>query len=204
MPDDAKKFEETVEDAEIRILASDESKPQWGCVAAFLIVLVPFVLCCRVLSPSDWVDVTIGRILKDTLNWCLIAEDSRGVGSISWYDSKVTPFTTDPFHGGSFQRGTGKIDDHGFVTDSVQWREAKRYGILIQRQDDSWRLFWLEPGEISRPSIGRFLMGGGYAKMDLPDEIRAQVPSTQLLKRLGFSELASTSRSVTPSTRPSP
>jgi hypothetical protein len=152
-------------------------KPRWGCLIAPLAVSILYVIVSRLISPSDWVDVTVGPLPRDSENFCLIAEDSRGVCVIPWYHSKVFPFTEDPFMSGSLAGGFWDFDNDGFITASVQWKEARRYGVLIHRRDDQWRLWWLEPREMSRPSIIRFIVGGGKADMCLPAEARAQVPS---------------------------
>jgi hypothetical protein len=173
---------------EIRIVqvAGKERKSRPGCFFAFLFVVIAVILISRVLSPSDWVEVTVGPLPESSQNWCVIAEDSDGVRPLSWYHSKVFPFTDNPFHGGDLM-GPSWLYRSGFVTASVQWREAKRYGILIQLTDDEWRLYWLEPQEVFRPSIMRYIIGGDSANMHLPAEARAHVPSKQLLKQLGYS-----------------
>ncbi len=141
-------------------------------------------LISRTMSPSDWVDVKVGPLPPGTEVSCLIAEDAAGVGTLPWYHSKVFPFTMEP------SQSLGFWDSHhdGFITASVQWREAQRYGVLVHhRENDRWRLWWLEPGEVIRPSDMRFLVSGGKAEMHLPAEARGQVPTKQFLKRLGFS-----------------
>lgn len=166
-----------------------ERESRWGCLIAPLFVLVPFILVCRILSPSDWVDLTIGRFPEKTQNWCVLAEDADGsVAALPWYYSKVVPFADSPIGDGKLFGGRYVADDNGNVEDSVQWHDAQRYSVLIQLTDGSWQLYRLEPSEISRPSIGRFLMGGGYATIWLPKETRAEVPSADFLKRLGLSK----------------
>jgi hypothetical protein len=154
---------------------------------AFLVVAIPVVLVARMISPSDWVDVTVGPLPKGYENLCLIAEDSKGISALPWYHSKVIPFTEDPFMGGTLGGGFWDPDNDGVILASVQWREAKRYGVLIHRHDDQWQLQWLGPGDVRRPSVMRFVLGGGNAEMHLPAQGRALAPSRQLLEQLGLS-----------------
>ncbi len=162
-------------------------KAPWGCLIAFVVVAIPSVLISRVISPSDWVDVTVGPLPNTYENFCLITEDAKGVIALPWYHAMVIPFAEDPFMGGTLGGGFWDPDNDGVILASVQWREAKRYGVLIHRRDDQWRLQWLEPGDVHRPSVMRFVFGGGKAEMHLHAEDRALVPSRQLLERLGLS-----------------
>lgn len=162
-------------------------KAPWGYLIAFLAVTIPVVLASRMISPSDWVDVTVGPIPDGYENFCLIAEDSRGLSALLWYHSKVIPFTEDPFMGGTLGGGFWDPDNDGVILASVQWREAKRYGILMHRHDGQWQLQWLGPEDVRRPSVMRFVFGGGKAEMRLPVQGRALVPSRQLLEQLGLS-----------------
>jgi hypothetical protein len=148
-----------------------------------LVGAISIFLFCRYLSPPDWVDVSIGPFPEDIESYCLVAEDAGRVEALPWYHYKVISFPEDPSLGG----GHRVNDRHGFATESIQWKEASRYGLLIQCQDNQWRLLWLQPQEVRRPSIMRFIIGHGEAEMHLPVGIdRAQVPSSELLKRLGF------------------
>jgi hypothetical protein len=149
-------------------------------------VAIPFVLISRTLSPSDWVDVTVGPLPEGYENLCLIAEDSKGTGALHWYHAKVVTFTEDPFLNGTLEGGFWDHDNDGFIVASVQWRAAKKYGVLIHRRDGDWRLWWLAPADLQRPSLTRFVFGGGKATMHLPAEDQAQIPSEQILEGLGL------------------
>jgi hypothetical protein len=163
------------------------SRPRWGCLLALLSMAILYAFISYQLTPPDLVKLTVGPLPIDAQDFCVVVEDSHGVGTLPWYYSKVLPFTMDPFMQGVW-RGAGRPSEGDFTTEDVQWREAKRYGVLIRRRDDQWRLFWLEPGEIRRPSIMRYFVGGNNdAAMHLPAEARAEVPSPQFLERLGLS-----------------
>jgi hypothetical protein len=163
-----------------------KTKPQfpWGCLIAFLTVVIPTVWIHHLVSPPDWVDVTVGPFAKGVTQYCLVAEDSSGVGTLAWYHSKVIAFSEDPSLGG----GYSIADEEPVPTVTVRWREARRYGVLVHREDNQWRILWLEPHEVHRPSPMRFIVGGGRAKMHLPAGDRGQVPPKDLLERLGFNE----------------
>jgi len=147
-----------------------------------LMLAIPIFLIFQLISPPDWVDVTVGPFPKDSKQYYLIAEDSKGAGFLSWYHSKVIAFPEDPSWGG----GYSDFDPDGFTTASVKWREARRYGVLIHRRDNQWRIWWINPQEMGLPSITRVIFGGGKAEMHLADEEHAQMPSRELMKRLGF------------------
>lgn len=163
------------------------TKSPWSCLVALVAVAVPYVLISRIISPSDWVDVTVGPLPSGYESFCLVAEDSKGIGTLPWYHSKVFAFTADPFMGGSLGGGFWDADHDGFILASVQWREASRYGVLIHFRDDQWRLVWLASSGVRRPSVSRFVVGGGRAAMTLSSEDLTQVPSRELLERLGLS-----------------
>jgi hypothetical protein len=162
-------------------------KPRRSCLIALPAVAILYYFISCQFSPLDWVDVTVGPLPKGTENFCVIVEDSRGIGVLPWYHSKVFPFTEEPFMNGTLDGGFWDFDNDGFITASVQWREARQYGVLIHRRDGEWRLWWLEPGEISRPSSMRYIVGGGKANLHLPAEASAQVPSKEVLERFGVS-----------------
>jgi hypothetical protein len=170
--------------------ADNKPKISWGCTATLLAVVSIYFLISRTISPSDWVDVTVGPLPNGYASYCLIAEDSTGVRALPWYHSKVFPFTEDPFMEGTLGMGPADFDNDGFVTVSVQWWEAKRYGVLLHRRDDQWRLWWLNPRDLRRPSVMRFVFGGGKANVHLSDEVHAQVPPQELLERLGLTDQA--------------
>jgi hypothetical protein len=155
---------------------------RWGCSIAFVVAVILSVLIFKVFSPSDWVEVTVGPFPKEYKDFCLIAEDASGVGTLHWYHSKVFPFTMDPSQGGGYY----DFDHDGVIPASVQWREAKRYGVLIRIREDQWQLWWLGPNDVKRPSFMRHIFEGGRAEMRLPAG-RAETPSGQLLEQLGFS-----------------
>jgi hypothetical protein len=167
----------------------NDPKPKvpWGCLIAFLVVAVPVVLVSRMISPSDWVDVTVGPLPNGYEKFCLVAEDSKGISALPWYHSKVIPFTEDPFMGGTLGGGFWDPDNDGVILASVQWREAKRYGVLIHRRDDQWQLQWLGPGDVQLPPAMRVVFGGGKAEMRLPAQSHTLVPSRHLLEQLGLS-----------------
>lgn len=157
-----------------------------GCLIGLLIVAAPCVFVYRVANPSDWVDVDVEPFPRGHDDFCLIAEDARGVEALPWYRSKVLPFEEPPFLGGTFYGGSYDHDGDGFIQASVQWREAKRYGVLVRLRDDRWRLWWLGPDDVQRPSLLRFIVGGGRAVVHLPAEDRAETPTPEFLKRLGL------------------
>ncbi|WP_435018023.1 hypothetical protein TA3x_005662 [Tundrisphaera sp. TA3] len=161
------------------------TKSTRGCLFAFLIVTIPWLAITKVTSPADWVDVKVGPIPKGCENFCLIAEDSQGIGTLPWYHSKVVADAVDPFMGGALSGEARNHKEEGFFIASVRWREAKGYGVLAQRADGRWRLWWIEPSALRRPSASRFIYGRAPAGMRLPAEASAQVPSEPLLKRLG-------------------
>ena len=130
--------------------------------------------------------MTVGPLPDGYENFCLIAQDSGGFTALPWYHAKVFTFTEDPFMGGSLGLGFWDPDNDGFIVASVQWKEAKRYGVLSHRRDDQWRIWWLAPADLQRPSLLRFVFGGGRAVMHLPAEDSAEVPSKELLRQLGL------------------
>jgi hypothetical protein len=165
-----------------------KSKPRWGCLLAPLSMAILYGFISYQLSPPDWIEVTVGPLPIDAQDLCVIVEDSRGVGALPLYHSKVFPFTADPFMHGEFYGGLGRPSKGDFSTASVQWREAKRYGVLIRRRDGQWRIHWLESGEIRRPSVMRYFVGGNNdAALHLPEETRAQIPPPEFLEQLGLS-----------------
>jgi hypothetical protein len=160
----------------------------WGCVLGVMLLLIVVLAIARFFSPADWVDVTVGPLPADYQGFCVLAEDSEGIGALPWYRAMVTTWTDDPFLSGTLDPGFWDVDNDGFIPVSVQWRDARRYGVLLQKKDGRWRHWWLEPGEVSRPSPLRWVFGGGKAEMRLPPEARAIVPSEELLRRLGSKE----------------
>jgi hypothetical protein len=137
------------------------------------------------LWPPDWVEVTVRRVPAGVHHLYLLADDRAGPRTLLWYHSKVIPFTSDP---GS------REDDWNWNTPpdvrqgTIQWPLASRYGVLAQRRDGSWMLWWLGAGDLKGPSLLRYVFGGDRAEVTVPDESRASAPSKEILDRLGFSE----------------
>lgn len=161
--------------------ASPRRKPNWGCVTASIFGLAFICLVFRTLSPSDWVDVTVSPIPEGVEQIVLLAENSEGVEALDWYVSKLIPFTL-PAH----DDGYAIFGDE--FNCSVQWKRARRYGVLAKSHDDRWLLWFLEPEDVKRPSLMRHVIGGGRAEIHLPGKARAGEPSRHLLEHLGVLE----------------
>jgi hypothetical protein len=136
-------------------------------------------------SPPDWVEVTVRRVPVGIRRLHLIADGPAGARTLLWYYSKVFPFTSDP---GSREDEWNWNTPPDVRQGSIQWPLASRYGVLAQRRDGSWMLWWLGAGDRKGPSLLRYVFGGDRAEVTLPDESRASAPSKQLLDRLGLSE----------------
>ncbi len=136
-------------------------------------------------SPPDWVEVTVHRVPTGVRHLHLIADGPAGPRTLLWYHSKVIPFTSDP---GSREDEWNWNTPPDRRQGSIQWPLASRYGVLAQRADGSWMLWWLGAGDRKGPSLLRFVFGGDSAEVFLPDESRASAPPQELLERLGLSE----------------
>src|SRR5207248_2092442 len=136
-------------------------------------------------SPPDWVEVTIRRVPAGVRHLYLIADGPAGARTLLWYHSMVFPFTSNP---------SSRVDEWNWNVPPdqrrgpVKWPHASRYGVLAQRPDGSWVLWWLGSGDLEGPSILRYVFGGDRAEILLPKESRASVPSMELLDHLGLSE----------------
>lgn len=149
-----------------------------GCLIAFLIVSGYLgYLVLEAVSPSDWVEVTVGPFPEGSEKYCLVAEDARGVSTLHWYESKLTAFTLDPrLYGAHNVAGRHELD--GLYRSSVQWRLAKRYGVLVRRSGNRWLLYWFGPNEVRW--VGR------KVEIRLPPEDRAEVPTNEVVLKIGF------------------
>jgi hypothetical protein len=156
--------------------------------ARLLMVVVAVVLFWWVrnlFSPPDWVEVTIHRVPAGVRHLYLIADGPEGARTLLWYYSMVFPFTSNP---------DSRVDEWNWNVPkdqrrgAIQWPHASRYGVLAQRQDGSWMLWWLGPGDLDGPSMLRYIFGSDRAEILLPDESRASARSQELLDHLGFSD----------------
>ncbi len=165
----------------------------WGCAwrlllispIVFLVLLV--VLITDKMNPSDWVEVNVRSLPSDADYWFVVAEDSRGISVLPLYYSKVFSFTHYP----DLSRLTTSSDrDKSWwkETQSLQWKSAERYGVLIRRRDEQWRFWWLKPEEIRHPSLWRFIISGQSAGIWVPGEDQAVIPSQEFLGQLNYSE----------------
>jgi hypothetical protein len=154
----------------------------WLCSIAFLLVASVCWFIYQAISPSDWVRVTVGPFPADTDRWCLVVEDMEGVQSLKWYTAMVTAFAEDPSMIGGFRLP----DNSKSATDDIQWREAQRYGVLIRSQDKEWRLVWARSEHVIKPSILRYVFGGGTAEIPLHADDEVETPSKEVLKRIAF------------------
>ena len=161
--------------------APSKRKPNWGCITATIGIVLVVYLVFRTLSPSDWVDVAVRPMPEGIEQIILIAEDSEGVEPLDWYESKLIPFTIPAHDGGWHDMGSE-------FNYSVQWKRARRYGVLTKHRDDRWLLWWLEPEEVTRPSLMRYVIGGGRAEIHLPGEARAEKPSREFFENVGVIE----------------
>jgi hypothetical protein len=135
-------------------------------------------------SPPDWVEVTVQNAPSNIDGIYIIAETRAGPLPLPWYHSKVYTFTFDPRQAGS-ELDTGP--DGVTRRADVQWIDAERYGILAQKKDGTWLLWWLGPGGRQGPSILRYLNGGGSATLRVPDDpARAEIPSEDFMRRVGL------------------
>jgi len=161
----------------------------WGWLVIMLLgPILLGVLVARIFSPSDWVEVIIGPFPNRTAEFCVVAEDGGEISALSWYHTKLVPFTMSPFTSGTFNGAVQHSEQDRFVTASVRWQAARRYGVLILRSDDQWRLIWLDPEDLRPPSWLRHFVGGGTATIRMPADNHVEIPSPELLKRLGYSQ----------------
>jgi hypothetical protein len=136
-------------------------------------------------SPPDWVEVTVHRVPAGVRHLYLLADGRAGPRTLLWYHFKVIPFTSPPGSpGDEWYTNTPPDRRRG----SIQWPLASRYGVLAQRRDGSWMLWWLAAGDLKGPSLLRYVFGGDRAEVTVPDEARASAPSEEFLDRLGLSE----------------
>ena len=138
----------------------------------------------NIFSPTDWVDVTVQNLPADTRQIHLIADVSGHIQALRIYHSKVLPFTEgsgqaiDQWDGGSTK---------GQRFGSLQWPWADRYGAVAQREDKTWILWWFRPDDIVGPPVSRWIWGGTWAEITLPEESQAVKPTMELLQGLGLS-----------------
>jgi hypothetical protein len=152
----------------------------WGCLA---VVAIAAYGLFRLANPSDWVEVTFRNLPQGTREPYLVADRPGGLRIMSPYVSMVLPFPLPVRLGQQSGQGT----DGGPVTDSVQWVEGRRYGLIARLDDGSWRLWWLGPDDLRRPLFIRHLVGGGEASVRTPDPEKAKILTEDEVRRLDSS-----------------
>ena len=127
-----------------------------------------------------------GRPFDEAADYCILAEDRSGCDALSWYHAKLFAFEAPPFVGDPDLDMGGNYDHDGdkYIEADVKWREADRYGVLVRRKDDGWRLWWLAPSDVMHPSVLARLLGRGEATMRIPPAEEAVVPDEMLMERL--------------------
>jgi hypothetical protein len=120
----------------------------------------------------------------------MIADGPNGVRAMNFYWSMVMVYESDPRLAG--QNWFGITPDNQRITPddqrfgTVKWPEARRYGAIAQRADGKWEVWWFGKGDLEGPSLSRYVVGEGHAKIQLPDEALAVTPSKELLDHLGL------------------
>ena len=151
-------------------------------VAVVAVALALAVGAQQLVSPSDWVEVTVRNVPPALRQIYLIADGPDGPRALDWYHAKVVAFTEPARFGEEWY--TNRPADQRFAP--VQWPLAKRYGALAQRADGAWELWWFGPDDLEGPSVSRYIVGGGTAEVRLPDESRATSPTPEFLKHVGL------------------
>ena len=157
----------------------------WRMMVVVAVVTVALALAVgaqQLVSPSDWVEVTVRNVPPALRQIYLIADGPDGPRALDWYHAKVFAFTQPARFGEAWY--SNRPADQRFAP--VQWPLAKRYGALAQRADGAWELWWFGPDDLEGPSLSRYIVGGGTAEVRLPDESRATSPSPEFLKQVGL------------------
>lgn len=137
--------------------------------------------CIRdIFSPSDWVMLTLRNVPVGAQQLYVVADRPEGIRALDFYFSMVTAHVEPARLGHTWF--PNRLED-GLVAD-VQWPVARRYGILCQRKDETWLLWWLDSKDRDGPSKSRYIEGGGKADIRLPDASKAVVVSRELLDQL--------------------
>ena len=98
-------------------------------VAVVAVALALAVGAQQLVSPSDWVEVTVRNVPPALRQIYLIADGPDGPRALDWYHAKVVAFTEPARFGEEWY--TNRPADQRFAP--VQWPLAKRYGALAKR-----------------------------------------------------------------------
>lgn len=158
----------------------------FGCLglvlaAAGALYVYGFASC----NPSDKVMATFRNIPVGTIRLSVIAESDGKLDNVHWFGHYVLGVPS-PIHPGDagFYRPAHLERDASW---EIQWKQADRFGVVIQRDDRSWWVTWFDAGDV--PINGRTpVLGGGSAIFDLNNG-RAEPFPLEKVKDLGLTGL---------------
>lgn len=125
---------------------------------SILLMLLIARLLCSYLAPSDLVEIRLRRVPADVSTIYLVAKKQGQVFPLNWYQSMVYYFPAEPKYAGEQWYWTVRGNER---KGKMQWVSADSYGILARLKSGRWVLWWLRPEHIDRPSIRRYIWGGG-------------------------------------------
>jgi len=153
----------------------------------YIIMFIIFItFTYEIFFPYDWVSVDVGPFPSQVNSYCIVSENPTGITALLWYESKIFPFAMEPSSSGTRVRRSRNSDATWHDRASIQWRESKKFGVLTQDRGGEWKIWWIEPKNLKRPSPTRFLFGNGEAVMRISPGINPQIPDNETLNRLGF------------------
>jgi hypothetical protein len=131
------------------------------------------------------VDVDIANIPIGVYFVAIVAEsETAEIHALNyWPPSEGGPVTMPPErYIGSFRDPNGT--SVGRLASWLEWRNARRYGVITRSKDGTWRITWFAASQI--PIEGRhFILGGGRVRIDLSQGMSEVLPQ-EAIRELGF------------------
>jgi len=157
-----------------------------GC----LLLIVLFVLAIfglwlfiyRSCFPYDEVEVKLYRVPQGERIVAVVVSGPNNPIALKLYSHYwCQSFTRFPDKSASITR-----DDYGSLG-KFQWIEAERAGILVQRNDNNWFIYWFNPPK-NRLAGWTLLTGRGEWIVNLTDADETQQLTEDIMRAMGFVE----------------